>query len=191
MAEFINFEVGLKKAIMKKKILRLVILIQILFHPLLTKDDNNFFRHFANVETDIEQTLQAEYNRGLEEIENFDEISNLCECSEDEAEIDEFENAAEKVKYFNETLLPKTKLEEETERNSFIKIILFALRYDKENKMDICDKNEFKKLIDENFFDQLDEEKYKFILGLQKFNNNCYEINYLLSKYNYFLRVWN
>ena len=191
MAEFINFEVGLKKAIMKKKILRLVILIQILFHPLLTKDDNNFFRHFANVETDIEQTLQAEYNRGLEEIENFDEISNLCECSEDEAEIDEFENAAEKVKYFNETLLPKTKLEEETERNSFIKIILFTLRYDKENKMDICDKNEFKKLIDENFFDQLDEEKYKFILGLQKFNNNCYEINYLLSKYNYFLRVWN
>ena len=191
MAEFINFEVGLKKAIMKKKILRLVILIQILFHPLLTKDDNNFFRHFANVETDIEQTLQAEYNRGLEEIENFDEISNLCECSEDEAEIDEFENAAEKVKYFNETLLPKTKPEEETERNSFIKIILFALRYDKENKMDICDKNEFKKLIDEKFFDQLDEEKYKFILGLQKFNNNCYEINYLLSKYNYFLRVWN
>ena len=157
----------------------------------MTKDDNNFFRHFANVETDIEQTLQAEYNRGLEEIENFDEISNLCECSEDEAEIDEFENAAEKVKYFNETLLPKTKLEEETERNSFIKIILFALRYDKENKMDICDKNEFKKLIDEKLFDQLDEEKYKFILGLQKFNNNCYEINYLLSKYNYFLRVWN
>ena len=25
---------------------------------------------------------------------------------------------------------------------------------------------------------------------MQKFNNNCYEINYLLSKYNYFLRLF-
>ena len=85
-----------------------------ILEQLLASAVNNFFRHFANVETDIEQTLQAEYNRGLEEIENFDEISNLCESSEDEAEIDEFENAAEKVKDFNETLLPKTNPEEET-----------------------------------------------------------------------------
>ena len=67
---------------------------------------------------------------------------------------------------------------------------MYALRYDKENKTDICHKNEFKKVIDENLIDQLDEEKYKFILDLQKFDNNCYEINYLYSKYNYFLRVF-
>ena len=90
---------------------------------------------------------------------------------------------------FNETLLPKTKPEEETEQNSFVKINLYALRYDKENKIDICDKNEFEYLIDEKLIDQLDEEKYKVILDFKKFNNNCYEINYLLSKYNYFLRV--
>ena len=90
---------------------------------------------------------------------------------------------------FNETLLPKTKPEEETEQNSFVKINLYALRYDKENKIDICDKNEFENLIDEKLIDQLDEEKYKVILDFKKFNNNCYEINYLLSKYNYFLRV--
>ena len=59
---------------------------------------------------------------------------------------------------------------------------MYALRYDKENKIDIWDKNEFKKLIDEKLNDQLDEEKYKFVLDLQKFNNNCYRINYLLSK---------
>ena len=59
---------------------------------------------------------------------------------------------------------------------------MYALRYDKENKIDIWDKNEFKKLIDEKLIDQLDEEKYKFVLDLQKFNNNCYRINYLLSK---------
>ena len=59
---------------------------------------------------------------------------------------------------------------------------MYALRYDKENKIDIWVKNEFKKLIDEKLIDQLDEEKYKFVLDLQKFNNNCYRINYLLSK---------
>ena len=155
-----------------------------------TEDDINFYCNFVNVEIDIEQTLQAEYDKGLEDIENIDEISNLCESSEDEAEIDEFETVAEKVKCFNETLLPKTKPEEQNEHNTFIKTILYALRYDKENKTDICHKNEFKKVIDENLIDQLDEEKYKFILDLQKFDNNCYEINYLYSKYNYFLRVF-
>ena len=57
------------------------------------------------------------------------------------------------------------------------------------NKTDVCDKNDFKKVIDENLIDQLDEEKYEFILDLQEFNNNRYEINYALSKYNYFLSV--
>ena len=68
---------------------------------------------------------------------------------------------------FNETLLPKTKPEEETEQNSFVKIILYALRYDKENKIDICDKNEFENLIDEKLIDQLDEAKYKVILDFK------------------------
>ena len=31
---------------------------------------------FNNVEADIEQTLKEEYEKGLEDIENFDEISN-------------------------------------------------------------------------------------------------------------------
>ena len=58
------------------------------------------------------------------------------------------------------------------------------------NKTDVCDKNYFKKVIDENVIDQLDEERYEFILDLQKFNNNCYESNYVLSRYNYLLRVF-
>ena len=154
-----------------------------------TEDDVNFYRNFDNVESDIEETLKNEYDKSLEEIDDFDKISNLCESSEDEAEIDEFENAAEKVKCFGETLMPKTKPEEETEHNNFVKVILYAIRFDKQNKTDICDKNDFKKVIDENLIDQLDEEKYEFILDLQKFNNNRYEINYALSKYNYFLSV--
>ena len=38
--------------------------------------------------------------------------------------------------------------------------------------------------------DQLDEEKYDFVLDLQKFNNSYNEVNIFLSKYGYFLRVF-
>ena len=151
-----------------------------------TENDINFYCNFDNVETDIEQALKAEYDKGLEDIENVDEISNLCESSEDEAEIDEFETSTQKVKCFGESLLPKTKPNEEIGHNNFIRIILYAIRYFKENKTDVCDRNKFKKTIDEKLIEQLDEEKYKFILDLPKFNNNCYEINCFLSKYNYF-----
>ena len=54
-------------------------------------NDVNVYRTFNNVETDIEQTLKEEYEKSHEDIENFDEISNLCQSSEEELEIDDFE----------------------------------------------------------------------------------------------------
>ena len=38
--------------------------------------------------------------------------------------------------------------------------------------------------------EELHEKKYELILDLQKFNNDCYEINFLLSDFNYFLTVY-
>ena len=38
--------------------------------------------------------------------------------------------------------------------------------------------------------EQLEEEKFKFIRDLQEFNNMCYEISLILSKHNYFLRIF-
>ena len=38
--------------------------------------------------------------------------------------------------------------------------------------------------------EQLAEGKFKFILDLLKFNNICYEINLILSKHDYFLRIF-
>ena len=145
-----------------------------------------FYRRFNNFETDIEETLKAEYEQGLEDIGNFDEISNLCESSEDEPEIDNFNSSIKKVNNFNERLLPKSNSHED----NFIRVILYALRYEKEKKTDICNKNEFEKVTDEKLIEQLDENKYQFILDLQKFNNNCYEIYSFLSNRNYFLRVF-
>ena len=56
------------------------------------KTDVSFYRHLANVESDIDQVLKDAYNEALEDIDKFDETSNLCEGSEEEAEIDNFKN---------------------------------------------------------------------------------------------------
>ena len=61
-------------------------------------NDVNFYRTFNNVETDIEQTFKEEYEKGLEDIENFDEILNLCRSSEEELEIDDFKMQKKKMK---------------------------------------------------------------------------------------------
>ena len=107
-------------------------------------------------------------------------------------EIDDFRNSEEKIKNFSKNLLPKTNNEQEKENKKLIKIILYVIRFDKKKQKnkDICDKTEFENVIDQNLIEQLNNEIFKFIFDLQKFNNNCYEINYILSKYNYFLRVF-
>ena len=117
MADFINVEVSVEDEVQEKEVNEVsdseLDSLSSFIDNEETEDDVNFYCNFDNVETDIEQTLKNEYGKSLEEIDDCDEISNLSESSENEAEIDEFENAAEKVKCFGETLMPKTKSEEE------------------------------------------------------------------------------
>ena len=77
------------------------------------ENDVSFCRSFNNVEADINETLKNEYEKGLQDIENFDEISNLRESSKEEPEIDDFDNSAEKVKKIIESLLPKSNLNDQ------------------------------------------------------------------------------
>ena len=149
------------------------------------KTDVSFYRHFANVENDIDQVLKDAYNEALEDIDKFDEISNLCEGSEEEAEIDDFKNFEVDIKKFNESLFPRVDVDQ------FCNAILYALRFDKTGLKDMCNKEEFEKTIDKSLVEELNHpEKSQFIIELQKFHNMCYEINTILSKHNYFLRVF-
>ena len=143
-------------------------------------DDNvqtnnaNFYQSFDNVEEDIDETLAEEYEKGLQEINNLDDISNLQETSEEENEIADFKISEQRVDNFKETIFPKNK--ENEEPNSFISTILHAISFQKELKTDICNKGDLKEIIHENLMNQLDEGKYGFTLDLQKFNNNSCEI---------------
>ena len=82
----------------------------------------------------------------------------------DETDVDDFGSSAETVKTFRESLLSKSNSDEETVHYNFIRVILYLLRYKKENKTDICDKNELKKVIDEKLIEQLDEENINLYL---------------------------
>ena len=151
-------------------------------------NDANFYQSLDNVETDIDEKFVKEYEKGLQEINNLDDISNLCETSGEENETDDFKNSEQRIHKFKETLFPKSK--ENDEPNSFISAILHAIRSQNEQKTDICRKDNLIEIIDENLINELDEKKYDFILDLQKFNNNCYEISCFLLSYNLFLRVF-
>ena len=143
--------------------------------------DATFYRYFANVEKDVEQVFKDSYDEGLEDIENFDEISNLCKGSEVESEIDNFKNFEVDIGKFKETLFPRVDVEDQNVHNQFSCAILYALRFDKTGFKDKCDKQEFEKSIDQSIIQKL-IDKFEFIIDLQKFDNMCYEINYVLSK---------
>ena len=68
---------------------------------------------------------------------------------------------------------------------------MYAVRFDRTNDKEIYGKQEFGKSINKKLIEQLDQpEKFQFIVDLQKFNNICYEINSILSKHDYFLKVF-
>ena len=52
-----------------------------------------------------------------------------------------------------------------------------------------CDKIEFQKSVDCNLVENL-LNKFEFIIDLQKCENMSYEINCILSKYGYFLQIF-
>ena len=66
---------------------------------------------------------------------------------------------------------------------------MHALRFDKDGSKDKCDKTQFQKSVDCDLIENL-LGKFEFITDLQKFDNMCYEINCILSKYGYFLRIF-
>ena len=69
--------------------------------------DVDFYRQFANVENDIESVLNETRNEALQDIDQFDEISNLNDGSDNEIEIDEFEDSEIDLTKFEETLFPR------------------------------------------------------------------------------------
>ena len=123
--------------------------------------DVNFYKGFTNVENDIKQVLQETYEESLKDLNNFDEISNLCYGSE----VD--------IKKFEDTLFPKVDKESQKVHNQICYAILYALKFDKNKSTDECNVTEFQKTIDCDLIDKL-FNKFEFLIDLQKLENMCY-----------------
>ena len=102
----------------------------------------------------------------MHEIEGLNEISNVCKSSEEEGEIDRFKEVEKRIEKFEGMLQPSTIGGEEGASNFFVYTILFALRFDVSEKLDVCNEKELQKAIGCNLFLKLFENRDKFRLEL-------------------------
>ena len=122
--------------------------------------DRTFYYKFENVTASIDDVLKQEYDKSMDGIENID-LSNFCETSEEQTQLDEFKDSEQRIEKFNETLFPVSSDNDvnQNDYNSFINAIFFAIRYDLEQKTELCIVDELKELIDKNLFVQLNQKK--------------------------------
>ena len=153
------------------------------------EEDRTYYRNFETVTKSVDETLAEELSESMREIENFDEVSNFCKSSEEEGQVDEFKDVEKTIEKFEETLHPNR---EEKTINSFVYTILFALRFDVSEKLDVCTENELQETIGSGLFLKLFDNKDRFTLELDnhRFNLQCMEINDILADSSYFVRVY-
>ena len=153
-------------------------------------ESRDFYRQFANVENDLEQILADARNEALQDIEQFDEISNLNDENKCEMEVDDFQGSEDYLEKFQKTLFPKNEINIEG-LNQLCHVILLALKYKINASKNICSNNELKEIVGEDLFEEINQpEKFKFIIDQHYVFNMCYHINMILAKFGYFLRVY-
>ena len=96
---------------------------------------------FENASKSVDETLAEKFNESMRKIESF-EIPSFCETSEEEGQVDEFKDVEKRIEKFEETPHPSAASDEEGANNFFVYAILFALRFDVFEKLDVCDKKE-------------------------------------------------
>ena len=106
------------------------------------KSDKTFYHKFENVTASIDDVLKQEYDKSMGDIEKVD-FSDFCEISEEENHIDEFKDSEKRIKKFKETLFPVSSDNDVNQKSSF-NSIFFVIRYDLEQKTELCNVNELK-----------------------------------------------
>ena len=80
--------------------------------------DVDFYRQFVNAENDIDDILNEARDEALQDTDQFDEISNLHDGSDNEIEINEFENSEIDLTKFKETFFPRVDEQQQKNRKS-------------------------------------------------------------------------
>ena len=88
-------------------------------------NNRSFYRNFENVMRPIDESLREEFDGSMHEAELFDEVSNFCESSEEEGEVDEIKDVGKRIEKLEETLHPIVDANNNGgDQNSFIYAVL-------------------------------------------------------------------
>ena len=152
-------------------------------------ENNESEPYFHNMQIDLKEANERIQNDALERIKDCDEYSNLSYVSDEDdlSSVHDFTNSADKIEKFKTNLLP---INQNENKYDFVKIIMFKIRQILEGKTDDCSDE----TLQENptlkkLFEDLNG-KFAFSLDIQKFELVCYEINQILIKHDFFLRVF-
>ena len=101
------------------------------------ENDRTFYQKFEKVTASIDDVLKEEDDKSIVDIQKVD-VSNFCETSKEEIEIDEFKDTEKRLEKFKETIFPVStdNDDDENDYNSFINTIFFAIRFNVEQKTD-------------------------------------------------------
>ena len=128
----------------------------------------NFCQKFENVTTSIDDVSKEVYDKSIADIQKVD-VSNFCETSEEEMEIeiDDFKDTEKRIEKFKETLFPVLTDNDvdESNYNPFVNAIFFAIRFNVEQKTDLCSSAELNELVDNNLFILHNQENFNIILN--------------------------
>ena len=145
----------------------------------------NLYPYFTNV--------SRSYDDAMRDCENVDDLKarHYFNSDEEEEELNEFSNFEAKVKLFRESLISPHGLENP---DSFFYSILYAIRFKLTGKVDFMEEEENLKQ-DVGLALSHDLFKIKSLLRLDgedllNFENQCFQINTILSRHDMFLRVF-
>ena len=192
MAELIDFELSVEEQNERDKVEEVIDneldLLKYFIDDIEVENDRTFYQQFENVSNSIDDCLKEEHDKSMGDIEEL-ELSNLCETSEEEDEINEFKDTEKRIDKFKETLFPVPGSENDN-CNSFVDAIFYAVRFNNEQKIEFCSSETLKESMDSNLFIHLNQEKFNISLDYQKLNSQWHEINMTFAKCGYFLRVF-
>ena len=88
------------------------------------ENDKTFYQKFENVATSTDDVLKEENDKSIVDIQKID-VSNFCETSEEEIEIDEFKDTEKRIEKFEETLFQVSMGNDDDENNynSFVNAV--------------------------------------------------------------------
>ena len=152
-----------------------------------SEQPENFYPYFTNVTKSYDDAMRDSYN--VDDLE----ARHYFDSDEEEKELNEFPNFEAKVKLFRESLINPHGLENP---DSFFYSILYAIRHKLTDKVDFVEEEEEDSLKqDVGLALSHDLFEIKSLLRLDgedvlNFENQCFQINTILSRHNMFLRVF-